>query len=289
MFWESATLNGRTAIKYYRRLMELAMVMFEWQNLPDSIDERFMEMVLFSEGKAVFFKDDVLGYLCLRCAVNGPLNEYQIPMNRRAYASNGYSQKLNKDNSVIIYNNYLHTNSMMEMTLYANDLANLEDTIRVNANAQKTPIIISCDEKDKLALEQLYMKYQGNQPFIFGDKRLTPEALKVINTSAPFICDDLYVLKTQTWNEALTYLGISNVNVQKRERMITDEIQRNNAGTIASRYSRLLERQNACKKINEMFGLNIDCVYRKDIPFKYDGLEEATTNDFSNLEVDKNE
>lgn len=62
----------------------------------------------------------------------------------------------------------------------------------------------------------------------------------------------------------MTYLGISNINVQKKERLITDEVTRNQGGTIASRYSRLNARREACKKINEMFGLDIWCDYRED-------------------------
>mgnify|MGYP000119689030 CR=1 FL=1 len=62
----------------------------------------------------------------------------------------------------------------------------------------------------------------------------------------------------------LRYLGISNINVQKKERLITDEVTRNQGGTIASRYSRLESRREAVRKINEMFGLNIEVNYRED-------------------------
>ena len=108
------------------------------------------------------------------------------------------------------------------------------------------------------------MKYEGNEPFIFGDKNMNPNAIKVLSTGAPFVADKLYALKSQIWNEALTYLGISNITINKKERMITDEVLRNQGGTIASRYSRLEARRQACKKINNMFGLNITCDYRDD-------------------------
>ena len=62
----------------------------------------------------------------------------------------------------------------------------------------------------------------------------------------------------------MTYLGISNINVVKKERMITDEVTRNQGGTVASRYSRLESRRQACKQINEMFNLNIWVDYRED-------------------------
>lgn len=263
-FGESAYMNNRTYMQYYDRLTELALSMFEWENLPKTVDQRFLEMCLFSDGMCVFFEDEVLGYLGLRCMIGGKLNVYQIPTDRRAYATNGYQKELDGTNSVIIFNNYLHTNSMLDVEMFSKKLYNLDRAIDVNANAQKTPVLIQCDESQRLTMKNLYKQYEGNEPFIFGSKGLDANGLKVLQTGAPYVADKLYELKTQIWNEALTYLGISNINVVKKERMITDEVTRNQGGTVASRYSRLESRRQACKQINEMFGLNIWVNYRED-------------------------
>ena len=98
----------------------------------------------------------------------------------------------------------------------------------------------------------------------FGTTELNPKGLTVLKTDAPYVADKIYQLKTQIWNEALTYLGISNTNVTKKERMISDEVIRNQGGTIASRYSRLQARREAVDKINKMFGLEIEVNYRED-------------------------
>lgn len=263
-FAESLYMNDRTYIQYYNRLTELATTMFSWKNLPSTIDARFLEMTLFSDGVAVFFKDDVMGFLGLQCMIGGNLNVYRIPIDRTAYATNGYNQKLDVTNSVLIFNNYLHTNSTLDVEMFSKRLYNLDRAIDVNANAQKTPVLIQCDETEKLTMINLYKEYDGNQPFIFGSKSLNTKGLTVLKTDAPYVADKLYTLKTQIWNEALTYLGISNTNVTKKERLITDEVQKNMGGVIASRYSRLEMRKQACKEINEMFGLNIDVEYRND-------------------------
>ena len=263
-FIESAYMNNRTYIQYYNRLTELALSMFEWKNLPKTVDQRFLEMCLYSDGMCVFFEDEVLGYLGLRCMIGGRLNVYQIPTDRKAYATNGYQKNLDGTNSVIIFNNYLHTNSMLDVEMFSKRLYNLDRAIDVNANAQKTPVLIQCDESQRLTMLNLYKKYDGNEPFIFGSKGLDANGLKVLQTGAPYVADKLYELKTQIWNEALTYLGISNINVVKKERMITDEVTRNQGGTVASRYSRLESRRQACKQINEMFGLDIWVDYRED-------------------------
>lgn len=261
-FWESAALNNITFRHYYNRLTELAISMFEWKNLPDSVDPRFLELTLFTDGMGVFFKDDVLGFMCLQVAVNGGFNVYRIPKNRRAYAVNGYQAKLDESNSVIIFNNYLHTNSRLDVEMYSRRLWDLDRAIDVNAKAQKTPVVIQCDETQRLTMLNLYKKYDGNEPFIFGDSALNTNGVKVLKTDAPYVADRLYTLKTQIWNEALTHLGISNINITKKERLITDEVTRNQGSTIASRYSRLEARREACKAINKMFGLDIWCDYQ---------------------------
>lgn len=263
-FGESAMMNNRTYIQYYNRLTELAISMFEWDNLPDTVDARFLELCLFSDGMSVFFKDEVLGYLSLQTMIGGDLNVYRIPNERRAYAQNGYNIELNQDNSVLIFNNFLHTNSLLDIENFAKRLYNLDRAIDVNANAQKTPVLIICDETERLTMKNLYKQYEGNEPFIFGNKALNTKGLTVLKTDAPYVADKLYQLKTQIWNEALTYLGISNTNIVKKERMISDEVTRNMGGVIASRYSRLEARRQAAEQINRMFGLNIEVNYRED-------------------------
>lgn len=263
-FWESARMNNGTYRQYYNRLVELAISMFEWKNLPDTVDPRFLELTLFADGQAVFFKDEELGYLALQNAMNGDFDVYRIPINRRAFAVNGYQRKLTNKDSVIVYNNYLHNNSRLDADMFARRLYNLDRAIDVNANAQKTPVLIKCSQEERLTLLNVYKQWDGNEPLIMGDKGLNTNAMTVLKTDAPYVCDKLYQLKTQIWNEALTYMGISNINVQKKERLITDEVTRNQGGTIASRYSRLNARRDACKKINAMFGLEIWCDYRED-------------------------
>lgn len=263
-FWQSANMNNTTFMQYFNRLTELSISMFEWKNLPETVDPRFLELTLFGDGMAIFFEDEVLGFCALRTMIGGKLNIYQIPTIRTAYASNGYNMPLDETNSVIVFNNMLHTNSVMDVEQFSKRLYNLDRIIDVNANAQKTPILVSCDDTQRLTLLNLYKQYDGNAPVIFGDKNLNPNSLKVLTTGAPYVADKIYQLKVQIWNEALTYLGISNINVTKKERLITDEVTRNQGGTIASRYSRLEARRQACKQINDMFGLDIWVDYRED-------------------------
>lgn len=274
-FGDSLFQNNNQYGMYLERLTELAISMFEWKNLPDSCDERFLELTLFTNGYAVFFKDEDLSntglsdadtgsYLALPVATNGRWNVYNIPTKRRAYASNGYNKNLDINNSVVIYNNLLHTNSINISRTYARRLYNLDRIVDVNANAQKTPVLILANEQQRLTMLQVYQKWDGNEPVIFGDRDLDMKLVQALRTDAPYIADKIQALKTELWNEALTYLGISNISFQKKERMISDEVLRNQGGTIASRYSRLNARRKAADQINKMFGLNIEVDFRED-------------------------
>lgn len=264
-FEESSIMNNLTWRQYYDRLMQLSMVMFKWKGLPKSVDVRYLEKQLFNEGKCIFFKDDVMDkYLALKSANYGKLNVYDIPEERRAYASNGYQNQLNSSNSVIIYNDYLRHNNRLDVEMFAKRLYNIDRAIDINANAQKTPILLLCDENERMTYINLYKEYDGNSPVIKGAKGLDLNGFQVLKTDAPYVADKLYELKTNVWNEALTYLGITNVSFQKKERMVSDEVQRMLGGTYASRYSRLLARQEACEMINEMFGLNVSVSYREE-------------------------
>lgn len=288
LFGESATVNNLTYMQYLNRLTELSISMFEWKNLPPTVDARYLELHLFETGSMVYFNDEVIGNLCLDCLPSGRLDVYGNPVLRRAYSGyNNYQKLLKESNSVIIWNNYLHTNSVLEVKMFAKRLYNLDRIIDVNANAQKTPVLIQGTEQQRLTLKNLYKEFDGNSPFIFGDKNLDLNSLKCLQTGAPYVCDKLYNLKQMYWNEALTYLGINNTGAQKRERMLAIEGSQAQGGTISSRYSRLQSRREAVEKINAMFGTNIEVNYREDFISIYEGQGTDTTEGESEVELNE--
>ena len=265
-FWDSMGRNEYSIDFYTHRLVELGMSMFDWQDLPKNIDWRFIEYTLMYNGYGVFFKEDVLNeYAYLQATLSGKYDFNRIPYDRRVYSVSGYNRQLTADNSVIIWNNVMRTATIPGVLYYARKLADIDRVMDINLNAQKTPILIMCEEDDRLTIKNAYMQYEGNQPVIYGSKNLDlMNKLTVFKTDAPYLLDKLNDQKNQYWNDALTYLGISNINVQKKERLITDEVTRSMGGVIASRTSRLEMRREACENINKMFGLNISVDYRQD-------------------------
>lgn len=278
---ENVVMNNTSYLMYLWRLLDLGMSVFEWKNLPKGVDARMLEMWLLQNGFCVFFYDEDLkystydeapeGYAVLQCMIAGKWDMYNYPMDRRAYAVNGLNVELDETNSVLIFNDYLRVPMFPTLQLYAQRLAEIDRTIDVNVMAQKTPKIIRCDEKQRLTFQNLAMEIQGNVYYIMSDKNVDLKDIDVLDTSAPYVANELQILKHQYWNEALTFLGIENVTTEKKERLVSNEVMSNMGDVEAQRFVRLNARKQACKKINELFGLDIDCDFRSGIYIKADG------------------
>ena len=223
MFWSTAFENRLNNDLYLARLVELSASMFNWTGLPETCDVRTLELALLGNGRAVFFRDDALD-MYMTLPVNVSTSGYDVygqPLQFTARSLyNNYRYPLTQETGVMIYNNYLRTPCLMQLVSFADRLGKIDEIIDINVNAQKTPILILADESKRLTMKNLYMKYDGNQPFIFGDKNLSINDFTVLKTDAPYVADKLYEIKTQIFNEALTYLGISNTSLQKKERLI---------------------------------------------------------------------
>lgn len=277
-FYDAATLNTLTFDFYFNRLCELAMSVFKWENLPPTIDERFLELTLLEKGYCLYFNDDVIGDLALPCTIGGELDVYRIPISRWAYSPNGYQQYRTKQDSVLIFNNYSHTPTYQYIELFARRIAECERTVDVNVKAQKTPVMVLSSDKQRNTMKNLYLQYDGNYPFIFGNKDIDTNALKTLNTQAPYVADKITALKQEIWNEALTWLGISNLNVNKKERLVTDEVATNLGFVNSQRYTRLNARQQACEEINRKFDTNISVNFRDDTALTLK-MKEVNQND----------
>lgn len=277
-FWWTGKNNIRTDNMFFYQLLDMAINVFEWKNLPDEIDPRFIELVLINTGRILFFKDeDMLNpdgekgrYLMLRTAVGGTWSVYDVPNMRRAYASNGYQKELSEKNSVIMYNNYLRMPDIWVINQFAQRLYECQRTIDVNVIAQKTPVLLVCTDDNRLTMKNVWEKYNGNEPMMMVDKSFDLNSIKVLNMEAPYVASNLQNLKKEIFNECLTYLGISNIASVKKERLISDEITRNLGGTEVEKHVRLNARKEACEKINKMFGLNIDVEYNSQIDIVVD-------------------
>lgn len=262
---EAAWRNNQSFLYYYNRLKDLAISRFRWNNLPDTMDARFLELALYEQGFAVGFEDEVMGILGLQVIIGGQLDVYNNPVMRTAYANNGYQKQLSPKDSVLCWNNRVRQPSLQAVDYYAYKLYELDRTIDVNIHAQRTPVMILSDVNQRLTMKNMYAQYDGFEPFIFGGNKLELDNLRALKTDAPYVADKVQTQKENIWNEALTYLGISNISVTKKERLISDEVQRGMGGTYASRNSFLSMREKFCDEMNRMFGLNMSVEFNEEI------------------------
>lgn len=269
------TLNDLTYNDWFFRLMSLARIVYKWENLPDGIDERWIEKYLFNDGKCVFYKDELLGFIVSKCNQQGKLNPYDEPTHVRTHGTGLQSRVLEVDEECVIIGNnseFVPTNRSASLTAYK--LTNIDRAIDINVNAQKTPTLILCDEKQRKTMLEIYKKWDGNEPVIFGDKSLENNPITVAKTDAPIVFKELELQKHMVLNSFLTLIGINNANQDKRERLVNDEVQANNQHVEMSGNIFLASRQEAVRKINKMFNLDIKVSVRVDIDMSIIGHHE---------------
>lgn len=298
-FFDSLYLNDSTYIDYLERMKKICLSMFEWVNLPSSMDSRFLEKTLFYEGQASLLYDEKYGYINTKCADGGYLNIYELPTKLHCYSMQysadrnvyeGFKEENPNNQCVLVMNNWERIPTLNTIELFAYRLYLAQRSCDVNVMATRTPVLILGTEKQKLTMENLYNKYDGNQPFIFGDKDIiSNDMLKAINTQAPYVTDKLSEYKKEIWNEFLSFIGVNNIDVEKKERLITGESSANNEVINLNLQSYLAPRKEACKKFNELFGLEgenaIDVRIRSDL-FNIIKQEESIITDYNNNGID---
>lgn len=271
-------LNNLTFRVLYDKFRLVAMNAFQWEGLPEGIEERHIEKVLFEKGFAIFFRDPDMDFMCLPARQSGEVNVYGDPLGYTAYGMN-YQKTFAADKCVIIENNKLRLPTDDFVMFYVNKLAEIERTMDVNVKACKTPIVFACDDKDLLTFKSIFHKVDGNVPAIFADRNLNIDGIQVFDTKAKFMGIELRDLEHSIEGDLLTFLGQNNVSVEKKERLITDEANANNQ-LIESFFDLQLEaRKRACDQISELFGQTITVKPRQPVEKPVETVEKQEGGD----------
>lgn len=292
-FRDAILMNNQTYIDYLERMKKICLSMFDWQNLPPSMNARFIEMCLFYNGQAALLYSDEYGYINTMAADGGYINIYGLPTEIQCY-----SYRFNERRSlytvdtgeekgkecILVMNNYERVPTSATISLFAYRLAEAQRTADVNIKSLRTPILITTDQKQYFTLKKMYEEYDGNTPAIFADKNvITPDALKAIKTDSPVLLDDIMNYKVQIWNEFLTFMGLQNL-AEKKERLISSEVDSNNELINMNLQALLIPRKEACRQFNEKYGLAgdkaIDVKVRSDL-YNIVKQYESITSDYT--------
>lgn len=250
------------------RLSLLAQTVFKWNGLPNNIDEKHLERYLFNEGRCMFYHDDKVGWIITKCNDAASYNFYDEPTALLPVANNAQDldmkEKDPRKDCVLIYNNDYAYPTARTILMYAARLTEMQRTIDINIHAQKTPVIIKASQNTRLSAKQVYKQWSGFEPLIITDKNLADGVeMEVLNISAPVVFDKLAIEKNKLWNECMTFLGINNANMDKRERLVDDEVQANNEQIGYSVEVMLKSRQRAAKLMSKLCACNITVELRR--------------------------
>lgn len=277
--------NSLTWQKYFNQFKLFATSIFKWHNLPSTCNERVLELALFNYGCACLVNDQKYGALSLNATPSGDLNLYGLPIKIQGYGLNGFSQIYDATpdgNAVFVLNNKLQMPTLWLAQYYAYKISNIQEIIDTNANAQRTPYIIKANKKQELTMKNALNKLLTNEPYLIVKDNFKTDNLEVFNTIAPFVSDKLLEIKKDYESNFYTDLGVNNININKKERLITDEANANNDSININLLSYLNARNDASEKFNKMLGLEgenaIYVTYSNDIKSQMQrlGIDEKT-------------
>ena len=258
--------------KYYQML---ALNRYKWENLPNGIESRYIEQMLFDNGECAMFDHPDLGLCVLRSSSRENLNIYGEPTKLSLSGFNEHRTVM-MDECVRIMNNDLALPTLPDIVYYARRMAEIDDIIMQNLRQQRVPYLFATNENNQYSIKSLYDRIYQGEPAIFVDKEMLkgePENIMVLPTQAPYLVDQLQMQKQEMERELLTFLGINNT-LEKKERLLVDETNSNNQFIKMASDIGFKQRQLACEQMNEMFGLNVTIKETQD-EFQEEVMEDG--------------
>lgn len=251
------------------RMLNLSSSSVKWEGLPDYIDTIRLENILTRTGSAIIGYDDITDkYYIGQNASVGNIDFYGYPMNRKMIGANGQNINFSPDTSVIIYNNSTRSSDLWVFELFAEWLSDILCAVQVNINTQKTMPIIPTTQEQQLSVINAYEDLVSNIPYVLVDQNsFNADSFKnalTFDNRKSFTSDQMIGVYRELWNQFLTYVGINNVNVEKRERTNVPEITSNLDEILMMRRNRINAREFSCKQMSEILGLNVKASYYGD-------------------------
>lgn len=282
-------LNNFTFIDFFDRLKRVATSIFKWKNLPETMNERWLELCLFYKGMAGILKHDDYGIINTEASWSGNIDIYGLPTLVYCYSTSFFSEQrvrydgkvsieelskiygIQNDNlkeAILVMNNIDMQPTFIAMELFAYRLYKVQRTIDINLDLIKKPFIIGCNEQDKLSMQKFMMDVENNQNMIFATADFDPSnSIKIFDLNVNNHVEELENEKRAILSEALTTLGVNSILVDKAERLISDEGKKDNEFINYNLQYYWKQRKEACEQFNKLFKpeKEIEVVLNSDI------------------------
>lgn len=286
--FKSQLKNDQRFWIYFNMLKNIALSNIGWRGLPLEVDERYVENTLFEQGRILAFEDEI--FLMLQYTPNSQVDVYNNPMRFVVNTASGYyNPDLNVTNSVPIFANMTRTPEANILMYYANELTKISKYIDINLDNCSTPAIVTLPQELEFSVKNAIAKRKSGEPVILGKKDFEAVQWEVfgLDASKNYIADKQVQMFEKKWNECLTWLGVANLQIEKKERLISDEVSRAQGGTVASRNARIIARKQGAERVNKMFGLNLEPYFRDESYTEADSPEKTQEINIQ-TEVEKN-
>lgn len=260
-------------VEYYTRyLFQKVISVFEFEGLPEEWADNYFKYVLFGYGVIAVIYTDKYGIICQDCGLSGFDVFYQPT---RCIIANPHLPGLKEfkihENCEIIKLQPDYGSVMDLVTTYADLMALALETTGANLLNSKLSYVFFAENKTAAeSFKKLYDRVASGEPMAVIDKNLLMEdgtpAWQIFtqNVGQNYITDRLLNDMKTLEDQFNTVIGVPNANTQKRERMITDEVNANNVDT-QCRVNLWLETMNKdIEQVNKMFGTDIKVKYRYD-------------------------
>ena len=281
----SQLTNLLTYQKVRRKMITLASNVLLFKDLEEkapNIDQSYINKKLVYNGSIAWFMDDVLGLLALPYQTIGRPDLYGRPETIMVQGANGYHRTLSvsKGEAIIMYDNEGKYPLILDIVQDAERIALCKRVQDTNIAQQKTARVWLTSKDKEQTVKDLLNKVDGNVENVIAYDTLDINSVQGVLSPAPYITNDIDEHLEKLWEEFYSHIGISSVVINKKERLIKDEMRASQGGTIASRYVRFNSRKIALAKIKQRWGIDIELEF-------YDGIP-TTIEDFNNY-VDEEE
>lgn len=254
-------------------LLNIMTDAFEWTGLPDTCNARFLELALCLNGRACLVQDDDMSFKTLFAVPTNAINIYGEYDRICGYGYNGYNKEyvaymLGTDNTkaraILIRDNNLEYPYYNYISMFASRLSDNLRTIDIASKKLKNPYFVTCEESQVNSVKKIMNDIDGNSEIVITSKATMPDSFKIFNAECRGEnLKELWDNYNNLDNLIRTTLGINNNNrMDKKERLLVDEVNSNNEYTDTNLNMRLRQRQLFCEQAKELFGLDISVKIR---------------------------